>query len=57
MSEHLSDVSDTHKTLQKEYTLPTLLLTFLSRMLLISLDKIYDLKLIGGGGGTSASVL
>jgi len=29
MSEHLSDVSDTQKNLQKEYTLPTLLLTFL----------------------------
>jgi hypothetical protein len=57
MSEQLSDVSDTQKNLQKEYTLPTLLLTFLSHMLLVSSNKIYSLKLIGGGGGTSVSGL
>jgi hypothetical protein len=39
MSEHLSDVPDTQKTLQKEYTLTTLLLTFLSPVLLVSSNK------------------
>jgi len=39
MSEHLSDVPDNQKTLQKEHNLPTLLLTFLSRMLLVSSNK------------------
>jgi hypothetical protein len=52
MSEHLSDVSDSQKTIKKEYT-------FLSCMLLVSLNKRMgpEIDWWWRGGGTSASGL
>jgi len=52
MSEHLSDVSDTQKTIKEEYT-------FLSCMLLVSSNKNMgpEFDWCWGGGGTSASGL